>query len=366
MDQNTLLVLILVAVVAAIACAVFLGLNQKKTADGFEAAALSQAAASNAELEWRRGKNPRLTLRVRTPDRGQFELRRESAFDRAVEGLSLARAIGTADPEFGERFHIDSDDEAFASAFFSDAAKRSAAQALFAAGFTSLAWQDGYATAVWDGFRPSSEDAGFIAAAGAALRALTAGVPASASAREAGLTEKIFNRCAGIAIVAGFVAVYAAILSARFLPGRPVDGWALFRDSLRASAPLGALFVWGLLTAVRGKTWFVTAAGKALLASALLFPSLGYVGCQLLNSLLDEGAPASFVLPVLDKHVTRGKHTSYYVYVAPWRPGQSDPRFEVGYSTYLSVQTGRTKARLTTRPGRLGREWIVSLGFADS
>ena len=367
MNSATLVAVVLGVVAVAIVCAVVLSFKQKGRASGFLAAARAQALKSRVNLELSEGKYPKLTLRVRATDRGQFAVRREGAADRLIEGLSLARPIRTSDPAFSGRYHIDSDDEAFASAFFSDLGKRAAVEAVFAAGVTSLAWEDGHATALWDGFQPKDDNAGFVGAAAAALRALTLNVPAAGPAPlvAGGWTEKSFNSRAGIAIFIGFIAVYATMIGARFLPGRPIDGWEMFMASLRVSSPLAVLAVLGGLSRALGKSWFLKAAGKLLLASALLFPALGYVVYELANSLLDGGAAASFVLPVVEKHSSSGKHTSYYVTVESWRPGQYAHSFEVGYSIYSGVQKGRTRVHLTTRPGRLGHEWIVSLEFKE-
>jgi hypothetical protein len=359
---------VLFNVVAVIAVAVVVSVRKKGPVGGFLLAAQAQALKSSVGLQLNQGKYPKLTLSLRAADCGQFEVRREGAADRFVEGLSLARAIRTADPAFGDRYHIDSDDEPFASAFFSDQSKRSAVESLFASGCTSLAWSEGQATAVWDGFRPRDENADFVGAAAAALRALTLNVPPSAAAAVSagGWSEKDFDSKAGIALVAGFISIYATVACARFMPGRPIDGGALFMASLRVSTPLAGVFIFACLSAVRGKSWFLKAVGKLLLASVLLFPALGYVGYESANSLLDGGEARSYVLPVVGKYRSTGKHTSYYVDVSPWRPGQHDHRFEVSPSTYSRAQQGRTQARLTIRPGRFGHEWIVSLEFVDS
>ena len=365
MNTANLVVVILSVVVVALIVAVVLSFKQKGRTSGFLAAARAQALKSRVNLEMHEGKNPSLTLRVRSADRGQFEVRREGAADRLIEGLSLARPIRTADPAFSDRYHIDSDDEAFATAYFADMGKRSAVEAVFAAGFTSLAWEEGHASAVWEGFQPKDDNADFVGAASAALRALTLNVPAVAPAPlvAGGLVEKTFNSYAGIGTFVGFIAVYATVVFNGSFYGRPIDGWALFMASLRISLPLAGACVLAGLSAVRGKSWFLKAAGKLIMAAALLFPSLGFVGYELVNSLLDGGAPESFTLSVTDKYQSSGKHTSYYVYVSPWRSGQYNPRFEVGYGVYHNVVKGRTQVQLTTRPGRLGHEWIVSLGF---
>jgi len=364
-----LLVGVILAIVAvSIVTAVVLSGRQKGIVSGFLAAARAQALRSRVSLDLNQGRSPRLTLSVRAPARGQFEVSREGAVDRLVEGVALSQPVRTPDPAFAERFHIDSDDEPFASAFFSDAAKRAAVETLFAAGCAELTWEDGYATAVWPGFSPKDENADFVGAAAAALRALTVDVPASSSAPLSadGWSEKTFNAYAGQGLFVGFVAVYATMMLYRLLPGRPVDGVELFTASLKFSAPAAALFVLGVLSRVRGKSWFLKAAGKLLLGSVMVFAPFGYVGCVLVNSLLDFAPAQSFVLPVVRKYRTSGRHTSYYVYVPAWGPGVSDPSFEVGSSTFDGVHEGRTKAHLTVRPGFLGHAWIVSLEFADS
>jgi len=368
MSTETLVVAVLVVVAAAIVGAVVLSFKQRGVASGFRDAARAQALKSRASLALIEGKNPKLTLSVRAAGRGQFEVRREGTADRLVESLSLARPVRTADPAFGDRFHIDSDDEAFASAYFADAGKRSAVEALFAAGCTSLEWDDGHATAVWAGFTPKDENADFVGAAASALQALTLNVPATGPAPldGGGLSEKKFNGWFAMAITAGFVVLYATLMFGSSFAWRPVDGWALLMDSLRVSLPLGAVVFLGCASVLRGKSWFLQAAGKLLLGSAILFPTISYLGFEFVNGALDAAPAASYVLPVTGTHRTSGKHTSYYIHVASWRPGVYDPRFEVGWSAYRSAVPGRTRAHLTTRPGRLGHEWIVSLAFSDS
>jgi hypothetical protein len=368
MSLGALILAVLTVVATAVALVVVMSRKQKSVVAGFLAAARAQALKSRAGVELNQGKYPKLILRVRAPDHGQFEVRREGAADRLVESLSLARPVRTSDPAFGERFHVDSDDEAFASAFFADLGKRTAVSALFAAGCTAVKWEDGHATAVWEGFAPKDPNADFVGAAASALRTLTLNVPAAGPAPLAadGWSERKFSGLAAAGIVAGLVSVYATVMFDVQMPWRPVDGFGLFRDSLRFSVPLAVVFTGGCLSVLRGKSWFLMAAGKLLLMSALFFPAAGYLGYACVNGALDEAAAESFVLPVTGTRRSSGKHTSYYIYVAPWRPGQDNPRFSVGSAAYRSARPGRTRAHLTTRPGRLGREWIVSLSFSDS
>lgn len=360
----------LIAVLAIAVVVLLISDKQKKKAEGFTAAARAQAAASGVEAQLDTGKHPKLILRIGAPPRGQFEVRREGEADRLVESLSLARTIRTSEPSFAERFHVDSDDEAFASAYFADPAKRAAVETLFAAGCTRLSWYDGRATAVWEGYQPKDEDAGFVGGAAAALKALTVNVaaaaPGPAPLAEGGWTEKKFKSYVGPAMIVGFVAIYAMLMFGTSLYGRPVEGFEMFAASLRFSIPAAVIAFAIGASRIAGKSWFLKGAGRLALAAALIFPSLGYVGFQLANSCLDTAPAASFVVPVTGKHYNSGKHRSYYVHVQAWRPGLYDPRFEVSWSTYNRVVQGRTRAHLATRPGRLGHEWLVSLEFTDS
>lgn len=117
----------------------------------------------------------------------------------------------------------------------------------------------------------------------------------------------------------------------------------------------------------------VSAALTALMASAdprmvqkrwpllaTLFLSLFYGGgaTAQANALLDHSAPQVFQTEVLHKRISTGRHTTWYLRLAPWGPQRETSEVGVSRSFYSSVQPGQTVC-VYFHPGALKIPWYA-------
>ncbi len=83
----------------------------------------------------------------------------------------------------------------------------------------------------------------------------------------------------------------------------------------------------------------------------------GYSAVISLNGILDTTTPSIYKALVMEKRVSKGKHTSYYLKLSPWGPRKDEQEVDVGKSVYDSRETG-DRADVVVRNGRLGIPWF--------
>lgn len=90
----------------------------------------------------------------------------------------------------------------------------------------------------------------------------------------------------------------------------------------------------------------------------VLFVSLPYsFGLAVVaNSMADNAKPASYIVPVVGKHTTNGKSTTYYLDLAPWGPLEAQNEISVSSNIYTNTEEGDAVC-LTLHPGRLHAAW---------
>lgn len=70
-----------------------------------------------------------------------------------------------------------------------------------------------------------------------------------------------------------------------------------------------------------------------------------------------DGSPATvYRTTVTGQHVSHGRHTSYYVSLAPWGPQKDEDSVEVSWKTYATLRAG-DEVCVPLRPGTLGVPW---------
>ena len=93
--------------------------------------------------------------------------------------------------------------------------------------------------------------------------------------------------------------------------------------------------------------------------------ALSVGGVMTLNGYLDRGALTQRTAVVLDtqrvRSSTRPAGPTHRLQVQAWRPGDSDPWIEVHRDLYNAVAPGTSAVGVTTKPGRLGIEWVVEV-----
>jgi hypothetical protein len=82
----------------------------------------------------------------------------------------------------------------------------------------------------------------------------------------------------------------------------------------------------------------------------------GYGSVVETNALLDHSQATHYSAAVESKHISRGKHVSYKLKLAPWGPKTKDNELEVSKTIYDAIESSDT-AVLSLRHGVLGINW---------
>ncbi len=140
---------------------------------------------------------------------------------------------------------------------------------------------------------------------------------------------------------------------------------SLFDVEMLTYAPLWLLMVKiGLLSAALlafGSSDYITNGPhrKSEIASILLFVLPYSFGVSsLLNAVLDSALPTAYQTPILNKHSSTGKTTTYYLKVGPWGPRREPDDVTVSGHYYRLVAPGDTVTVLL-RPGRFDIPWLI-------
>jgi len=121
-----------------------------------------------------------------------------------------------------------------------------------------------------------------------------------------------------------------------FVCGLPL--WIAIATAPTARSPFAAKH-WGLVLLLM---LFTSAYGGGLLA--------------LTNAMWDNAKPETFKTVVVDKNVSRGKGTSYYLNLAPWNRTIDENRFLVSRAYYETVHKGDAIC-VRLYPGKFGLRW---------
>ncbi|ACL63732.1 conserved hypothetical protein [Anaeromyxobacter dehalogenans 2CP-1] len=150
----------------------------------------------------------------------------------------------------------------------------------------------------------------------------------------------------GVPIFApGVVLMLRALLDYEVVDVARVLGW-----TAAAAVALTALLVRG--DAALRRRWYVPALVLALVAP---YP---WGALNAADVLLDRAPAEVHEVPVLHKHVSSGKHTSYDLRLPPWGPIGAAQEVDVGRELYGQVEVGDLVCT-HLRPGALGARWFV-------
>ncbi|MBS1521398.1 MAG: hypothetical protein JST50_10405 [Bacteroidetes bacterium] len=91
----------------------------------------------------------------------------------------------------------------------------------------------------------------------------------------------------------------------------------------------------------------------------IIIASIGYgFGATVqTNCVLDKSEPKTFTTKIVDQFIHHGKSTSYYVRLAPWKPGQGVAKVEVSRSFYYSHYESEI-VKVGMKEGALGIPWF--------
>jgi len=212
------------------------------------------------------GKNapPSLTVAIECKSHGDFELRKENAFDRFFKRMGVACEIQTGDPAFDADYYIHTDTPDFTRVCFGDSRRLTRVREIYEAGFTSIK-HDGETLAAR--IEPLQTEPGetLVEQTVSRLVMMAKDMPASpqfgAFCASAWKRKRSFLIAVSLAIYAtGMICLVLGLIS---YP--PLDGGLLFLDSLRYSLPALALYLFFALVTLKGrsashKEWAVAAA----------------------------------------------------------------------------------------------------------
>lgn len=125
------------------------------------------------------------------------------------------------------------------------------------------------------------------------------------------------------------------------------------------SAAAIALLAVVLITADPRKVYKSEPGLTALLIAIAMAGALyGYGASVYANCYLDKAPGQTYATEVLDKRISNGKHTTYYIKIAPWGPQEKEDEISVDSGFYEGVPVG-TQIHITLKPGALGAPWYM-------
>ena len=286
---------------------------------------------------------------------------RESGSDAFFKRIGFSVEVQTGDAAFDQEFYLSSRSPEFIRALFAPAQNRDVVRALFAQGFDQLELQGGSLTTRKKGENePLEVDALFRAVESLAR------LRATAQAARAVLPPPGGPTTARLQLINGAVIVVLLALSVLAISwARPVIGGELLVlwDTLRWSVPALLVASMALASALRGRPSAHREFGAAFLTCLLGIPAGVWAAVMLVNERLDVSEAVVHEARLLDKRETHGKRDHYYVTLASWHPGGASEEIEVSGGAYSSARP-RQLWIVRTHAGRLGYEWVESLGRA--
>jgi hypothetical protein len=304
---------------------------------------------------------------VDCPSSGEFKIAREKGFDRFGKSIGIAREIQTGDPDFDDQFYIMTDTVDFTSAYLMDGQKRQDIRTITSFGFNEILHDGKSLEARWTPFKLKEDlDSSFVTAVLPLLRSLsrlqtmhfypkTFGESVNWKAR------KILAIAVPAVLLGGGIACW--IWSDQQFP--PLDGFALFVDSLKTSLPALGLFLCWAIWMLRGRSTGHRDLLGVLILALFAFPLAGGGLEAALNGWLDTAPAVAHETVVVEKYTTRSKQTTHYhVRVKSWRPHGRIEELSVRAETYRAITPHQSKMITVTKPGHLGFEWLVSHGMA--
>jgi hypothetical protein len=150
---------------------------------------------------------------------------------------------------------------------------------------------------------------------------------------------------------------YVLFLSSLGLMVRALSDYNLFRYGLliALTVPGGILLtvlLWYCSGNLKDRSLMIKSAYYIVILSAFF-----YGACVQINALQDKSPGRIYFSRILDKRISRGKITTYYLSLTPWGPQKKRDDVEVSKNLYRETSTGET-VRVHFRKGYLGFRWF--------
>ena len=154
--------------------------------------------------------------------------------------------------------------------------------------------------------------------------------------------------------------IHPSVLTGVLAPAGALALRALFDFQILAWGPFWLPF--GFLTGLLFLTFLIVHRGIKLTrvsvaASVFFFVIYGYGATVTLNGLRDSAPSSVYPVQVLDKRVSSGKTTSYYLEVSPWGLRDAPNEVEVGSRMYARREVGDS-VEIRVHEGILRLRWF--------
>ena len=307
----------------------------------------------------RRSRSSQFSVAVDLASGAPFRIARAGVGTRLCVALGMGRTVPTGDPGLDQTHLVACDAADWVARVFGDGDATAAAREILANGFTELRADGRSLTAVWRGGRTTGDvDASAVSATVrrlARLRDAVAAMPAPPDAA-AGGRRRILAVVPVVVFTVGWVLVTWATTFT------PLDARAVGLDSLKLSLPWLALFLVVGTQVFRLSTTSPRELMRIVLLALLGFPIAGFGTELTLNGALDAAPPVEHRVVVLDRGMVQGRWSpTYWAVVRSWRGAHGECTcIRITASEYARLVPKRSELLVTTRPGRLGFEWIVA------
>jgi hypothetical protein len=294
--------------------------------------------------------------RPRITSPAPLTLRLETGFDRTGKSLRINRETQTGDAVFDERIYVESEaSDALVLAALADPITRANVMACLDLGCASLKLDD--AGNLGAELPLTRED--LLAPEGLTRLLDTLGAAAEAipPLQGSGHHRTLAGMLPTIAVIGTFLS-WPLFYLADWL-WEPID-YDLYPTAALGGAALWVVSLPFLVWILRGRSVSLRDLVICVAALAIGLPLGGTDLLLIVNGAFDTSTPVVYETQVLSLRRTSGKHSTYHVTVASWRPGKEALEIPIWSSLYAKL-TAREAVRVTTRRGLLGWERMTEM-----
>ena len=311
----------------------------------------------------KRKKNRSGTLKVslRARSRAEFEVVKESSLSGFAKSIGLSQEIQTGDPNFDDNCYIRTDSVRFTGALLQNVAVREQIQNLLRLGFDLVGHDGERIFASKSSAVPQDrENEQLIHSTVRALNPISLQIQNTRALGEdhtiSGSTKGTIAYSTGIgSLVCGVI-----LLIAGQSMYEPIQSWLFFLASLNYSVVIFLIYAFVMYLFLKGRSRSHQQFLTALFASLVGIPLLTFGALIFINGRNDPGGATAHDLLITDKYTSRKKKTTKYHVKYMWGSGFGSVSRNVTSAEYNRVNVGQSRIEITTKPGNLGYEWVVS------
>lgn len=91
----------------------------------------------------------------------------------------------------------------------------------------------------------------------------------------------------------------------------------------------------------------------------LFFFGFGYGSIVILNCTYDDSVPESYTSKIIDKRISTGKMTTYYLELKAWGPQTKDDDVSVSKELYENLEINNNNVNIYLKKGRFNIPWFI-------